>query len=178
MHSGTKMIIRPQKGSYPEYFSPYIALVPEDVDIIEFLSEQKAAFIDFINQEIRAVKNAPYAEGKWSVKQLLGHLIDTERIFCHRALFIARNDSQDLPGFEQEDYVNAGEFESRSLDSLIGEFEVMRENTLILLKSIPASAYDRRGMINGLSTVFTAIPFLIAGHLAHHRNILKLRYIR
>ncbi|MGB3463695.1 MAG: DinB family protein [Cyclobacteriaceae bacterium] len=172
------MISRPEKGEYPAYFQPYIALVPAETDIIHYLSKQKIDFTDFMKKEISSVENDPYAPGKWSVKQLFGHIIDTERIFCHRALFIARGDHQNLPGFEQDDYVNSGNFDSRNYDEMLDEYNIMRDNTIMLFKGFSEEVYQQSGLINGYTTMLSAIPFVIGGHLAHHKNILTIRYTK
>lgn len=171
------MISKPIHGTFPEYFNPYIKLVPDEIPIITYLESQRGSFINFLKNEVKPIRQKTYEHGKWTCQDLFGHLLDTERILSFRALFIARGDKQNLPGFEQDDYVNSGEFLNRDFDEMIDEFSLLRSNTIQLLKSFPLHLYDRKAKINGFETALAAIPFIIAGHVAHHEFILKERYI-
>lgn len=171
------MIEKPQKGSYPEYFDRYIRLISDDTDVMAFLENQGESFVRYLKNTVKPIADFSYREGKWTPKELLGHLIDTERVLSFRAFFIARGDGQNLPGFEQDDYVKAGDFGNRDFDELIEEFSTVRFHTLQLLKSFPLPLYQKSASINGNQTVLTAMPFIIAGHVVHHESILKEKYI-
>jgi hypothetical protein len=121
--------------------------------------------------------NYRYAPGKWSVKEVIGHLIDSERVFAYRALRIARNDKTPLPGFEQDDYVAAGGFDRRSLADLAREFEHVRNATLDLIRPLSKEAFDRRGVANNAEVSVRALVWIIAGHELHHKEVLRRRYL-
>ncbi len=109
---------------------------------------------------------------------MLGHLIDSERVFCYRAVAIARGEKQSLPGFEQDDYVNGGNFNSREFSDILEEYQKVREATIPLFKSFDEKVYDRRGVANENPLTVRAVLFLIPGHEKHHLNILKERYFK
>ena len=119
-----------------------------------------------------------YASGKWSIKEVVGHMCDTERIMAYRALRIARGDQTPLPGFEQDDYVRAAGFDSISMSDLTEEFRLIREATLPLLRGFDEQALERRGTANKVSISVLALAYIIAGHERHHVSILRSRYLR
>lgn len=171
------MIEKPNRGTYPEYFDPYIQLLPDDINVLTFLENQVDSFVKVLDSTIKQSGNSSYQENKWTPKEVLGHLLDTERILSFRAFFIARGDDQNLPGFEQDDYVKAGDFNHREFDVLVEEFLTVRTHTIQLFKSFPLPLYQQSASINGSQTVLAAMPFIIAGHVAHHESILKEKYI-
>jgi uncharacterized damage-inducible protein DinB len=118
----------------------------------------------------------PYAPGKWTVKQVLGHIIDAERIFSYRALRIARDDNTPLPGFEQDDYVANADFNSLSLTELLQEYSAVRRATILLFRHLPADAWTRRGTASDNEVTVRALAYIIAGHDQHHYRILCERY--
>ena len=117
-----------------------------------------------------------YAPGKWSVKEVLGHLCDTERIYAYRALRFARNDATPLPGFEEDDYVPAGRFDARPLRDLLDEWQAVRSATLALYRGLDGDALLRRGVANGNLISVRAMAWLAAGHALHHLGVLRERY--
>ncbi len=117
-----------------------------------------------------------YAEGKWTIKDVIGHLLDGERIFAYRLLRISRGDTTELPGFEENDYVPEGQFNRRSLQNLIAEFTLQRASTLALANSIPPEAWPRMGTANGHRISARALVFVILAHTAHHFRVLRERY--
>lgn len=119
---------------------------------------------------------ARYAEGKWSVKEVLGHLADAERIFAYRMLRIARGDATPLPGFDENAYVPAGEFDTRPLASLLGEFRALRLSTIAMMDGLPSAAWARRGEASGAPISARALAYIIVGHVAHHAAVLRERY--
>lgn len=168
--------MRPNPGDYSDYYYNYVKLV-ESEDIIKALHEQNKITQDILNSFSEHKGNYRYADGKWTVKEVVGHLIDTERVFAYRALCIARGDKKSLPGFEQDDYVKEGNFNRRELFDLNYEFRLLRESNLLLFKSFTPEMFRRKGFANESSISVLAILFIIAGHEKHHMNILKERYL-
>ena len=171
------MIRKPEKGTYPEYFDRYIQLVPDEIDVLNYLEDQGKRFVAFLTTEVMPVSQFAYETGKWTSQEMLGHLSDTERILSYRAFFIARGDDQNLPGFEQDDYVRSGEFMNREFKDMIVEFSLLRSNTVQLFKTFPLPLYERKAKINGFDTALGAMPYIIAGHVAHHESVLNEIYL-
>jgi uncharacterized damage-inducible protein DinB len=119
---------------------------------------------------------ARYAAGKWSVKEVLGHITDAERIFAYRLMRIARGDATPLPGFDENAYVPAGDFDARPLLSLAGEFRALRLSTIALIDGLPLDGWVRMGQVSGASVSARALAYVIVGHVAHHTRILRERY--
>jgi len=117
-----------------------------------------------------------YAEGKWTIKEVVGHLLDTERVFAYRLLRISRNDSTTLPGFDETRYVPEGQFNDRRIGDLLTEFRHQRASTIALAKGIPQVAWPRVGTANGFRTSARALVYIILGHTAHHCRVLQERY--
>ena len=118
-----------------------------------------------------------YAEGKWSVKEVLGHMLDAERIFAYRALCIARGEQQSLPAFEEDEYVKNGFFSERSLDSLLVEFMYLRKSTVHLLSGLNEEALQRTGTANKLQVKAISVFWIMAGHVQHHLQVIRERYL-
>jgi len=169
-------IERPQTGEFLAYYGRYVDLVP-DGDLLEILAEQNRRTLDLVRSLGEAKGAFRYAPGKWSVKELIGHLTDAERIFSDRALRFARNDPNDQPGFEENDYVKSAGFDRASLADLASGFETVRQSTLALLKSLDGPSAKRRGKANGAEISVRALGYVIAGHELHHMNVLKERYL-
>ena len=117
-----------------------------------------------------------YAEGKWTIKEVIGHVLDTERVFSYRLLRISRGDTTELPGFDEVTYVAEGQFNWRSVDELVLEFKLQRASTLALVSSIPPTAWTRQGTANAFRTSARALVYIILGHAAHHFALLRERY--
>jgi hypothetical protein len=117
-----------------------------------------------------------YAEGKWTIKEVIGHLLDTERIFAYRLLRISRGDVTELPGFDETVYAPEGQFNLRGISELVSEFRLQRASTLALVNGIPAAAWPRVGTANGFRTSARAIVYIVLGHTAHHYRLLRERY--
>lgn len=169
---------RPEAGEYAPYYEKYIALVPPERDITETLARQLDDVLALLRTITEEQAGSRYAADKWSIKELVGHVIDTERVFSYRALRIARGDHTPLEGFDQDDYVRAAGFDARTLDSLASEFETVRVAALSLLGSLDAEAWAQRGTANNNEVTVRAIAHIIAGHAAHHFNILRERYLK
>ena len=167
--------MNPKPDTYDPYFERYVKLVEGD-DILKILSDQNKATQEVLNSFSEHKGNYRYADGKWTVKEVVGHLLDTERIFAYRALCIARGEKKSLPGFEQDDYVATGNFNSRDLAGLNYEFRLLRESNLLLFKSFTAEMLERKGFSDISAISVIAILYIIAGHEKHHMNVLLERY--
>jgi len=171
----TLAIPRPAPDEFFEYYSKYIDLVPGD--------DARPALRDQIEDTVRLL--APldeskalhrYAPGKWSVKEVVGHLSDSERVFAYRALRMGRGDATPLPGFDEKTYVPAGRFDSRPLADIVQEFESVRAASLALFRGLDDQALLRRGTANGNTVSVRALAWILAGHELHHRGLLVERY--
>jgi hypothetical protein len=171
----TLRIPRPANDEAAAYYHTYIAEVGGD-NIGEQLVQQISQVERLCSSLDDAAALARYAPGKWSIKELLGHLNDSERIFSYRLLRISRGDSTPLPGFDQNPYVLAGRFEERSLEDLLGEFRAIRLSTVALASGIPGAAWTARGVASENSVTARALLYIIVGHVAHHLLVLRDRY--
>jgi hypothetical protein len=167
---------KPDKSEYLPYYERYISLVPEG-DVVSTLAGQIGETLALLRGLPASVSTYRYAPDKWSVNELVGHLIDSERIFAGRALRFARNDSAPLPGFEQDDYVRNATFDAYPLSELASEFEAVRQSTLYLFKHLDEEAWTRRGIANNAEVSVRALAYITAGHELHHRNVLRSRYL-
>lgn len=166
---------RPEAGEYTSYYEKYISLVPGN-DVLSALESQRIQTARLLAGRSEREGNFRYAPGKWTVKEVVGHLADTERIFAYRALRIARGDQTPLPGFEQDDYVKSGAFSERTLADLAEEFASVRNASIALYHSFGKEAWLRRGVANKNEITVRALAFITAGHELHHRRILEERY--
>jgi DinB family protein len=169
-------VTKPDSTEYPPYFEKYISLVP-DGEITVTLAKQIEGGLNLIRGLSESQGELRYAPGKWSVREVIGHLIDTERIFAYRAMRFARNDATPLPGFDENAFVANGGFGARSLADLADEFEYTRKSNVYLLKNLDADASLRRGLSNNNEISVRAIAYIIAGHELHHSEILRTRYL-
>src|SRR5215207_4038892 len=167
---------RPAKDEYAPYYEKYTSLVPEG-DVVETLARQLGETLALLRSVPEDKAGSRYEPGKWSVKEVVGHIIDTERIFAYRALRFARGDRTELPGFEQDGYIEAAAFDSRTLADLAEEFEHVRRSTLKLFGNLSGEAWLRRGTASGNEVSVRALAHIAAGHELHHVNILKTRYL-
>ncbi len=167
---------RPLEAEHPVYYKHYIDLVKSD-DIIKELSAQVIDFQELISEISVTNENESYAPGKWTAKEVIGHITDTERIFACRALSFARKDKTALPGFNENDYVYYANFKNRTIYDLAHEFAVLRESNITLFRSFDTEALDQIGNANGRDVSVRAILFMLAGHAAHHMNVVKTKYL-
>lgn len=170
------VIARPGADEHAPYYSKYVELVP-DGDIVTGLDRQGEETLDLLRglSEERAASR--YAPGKWSIKEVVGHIIDAERIFAYRALRFARGDRQPLAGFEQDDYITNANFDSRSIKDLADEFEHVRRSTILLFGNLDGEAWSRRGTASDAEVSVRALAYIIAGHERHHVGIIRSRYL-
>lgn len=166
-------MIRPEGTEYAPYFDRYVSLAPAGDLLATLAAQPVAALLEGVSEERGEYR---YDAGKWSVKEALGHIIDTERIMAYRALRVARNDATELPGFEQDPYVEFGGFGARSLVDLVGEFRAVRAATLCLLRGLPEEAWGRWGTASGNAVTARALAWIIAGHELYHERIYRGRY--
>lgn len=170
------MIPRPQPGKYGEYYSGYIQRVPEGSDLFALLTHQPDELRTLLQTVSDDQANVHPAPGEWSVKEVMGHLCDSERIFAYRALRIARGDTTPLPGFEQDDYVRGTDFNARSLVDLIEEFTLQRRANLFCFKPLTEAETLRLGTASGYPASVRALLYIMAGHVMHHIESLKTDY--
>jgi hypothetical protein len=169
-------IARPGSTEYIPYYDRYISQVP-DGDLVETLRSQIADTLSLLRGIPEERASHRYAPGKWSIKEVVGHLADVERIMTYRALRIARGDSTPMPGFDENAYVPAANFDARSLASLAHEFEQVRSATIAFLETLEPVAAARRGTANNAEISARALAYIIAGHERHHVAILRERYL-
>ena len=167
---------RPRTDEHDPYYARYLALVPEEdvVSAIEGQGRTTGALLGNLSEAQAAFR---YAEGKWSVKQIVGHITDAKRVFAYRALSIGRGEARSLPGFDENAFVENAGFDDRSLQDLLDDLEATRTATLRLLRSLPDAAWTRLGKANDSPVSVRALAFMIAGHERHHVNVLKERYL-
>jgi hypothetical protein len=175
MTTATTVSGRPQAGEYAHYYDRYISLVT-GLDVVPILERQRRDTLLLLSGRSEEEGNFRYAPGKWSAKEVLGHVSDTERIFAYRALRIARADATPIEGFAQDDYVRNGRFAHRALADLIEDFIGVRRATISLLGNLDEDAWLRRGTASQNPFTVRALAYVIAGHELHHRRILAARY--
>jgi len=166
---------RPKPTEHHEYYLSYVSAVPEG-NLLDILAGQ----IDRTSALLAAVPEARagfrYAEGKWSIKEVIGHVADTERVFSYRALRIARGDTTPLPGFDENAWVPFGEFDRRTLADLAAELRAVRTATLALFGGFTAEAWPRMGTASGHPVSARALAYIVTGHERHHLRVLEERY--
>jgi hypothetical protein len=173
--SPSVIVPRPQPGEYAPYYERYIALV-EGEEILNTLDRQRSETMLLLCGRDEQDGDFRYAPGKWSAKEVLGHVCDTERVFAYRALRFSRADATPLAGYEQDDYVRNGPFANRSLEDQVEDFIAVRRATLSLLRNLDEAAWFRRGIANKSEVSVRALAYIIAGHELHHRRILEEKY--
>ncbi len=169
-------MLRPKQGDYIPYYETYISKIEGD-DVLKTLETQLSEVVVLFKSIPEEKGSYAYADGKWTIKELIGHINDTERVFAYRAMCFARGEKKSLPGFEHDDYVRGGDFNNRSLSDLINEFRLLRESDLVLFKSFNEEALSQIGNANQGKVTVLAILYIIAGHTQHHINILKAKYL-
>lgn len=169
------MPTRPTPAEYAPFYAGYVALVPE-ADIISVLDQQARDVRDLAARVAVDRELFRYAPGKWSLRQVMGHLGDGERVFGYRAMCISRGEQAPLPSFDENIYVDAGRFESDTLAALADEFLHLRAANLVLLRRLDGEAWARAGTASGTPVSVRALAFIMAGHVRHHLAILRERY--
>ena len=167
--------VHPVSGTFSRPFSPYIALVTE-VDVLPLLEEQVTAVEAALGNLPEELSRFRYAEGKWSVSEVVGHVVDCERVFGYRALATARGERIALPSFDENAYASAAGHDACPLAELVAELAALRRSHVLFFRHLPPAAWDRLGMVAGEPNATRSWAYLMAGHLRHHANVLRERY--
>ncbi|GAV12925.1 DinB family protein [Paenibacillus sp. chi10] len=170
------MLTQPLAAEYGEAFANYIGLVPEG-DLREMLADQLELTTELFVNLSEEQGDYRYAPGKWSIKEVLGHIADTERVMAYRLLRIARGDQTPLPGFDENLLMSGAAFASMPMSELIEDYRAVRQSTLTLLRGLTDEAVLRIGTSNNMTISACALAYMIAGHELHHLNVLKERYL-
>jgi uncharacterized damage-inducible protein DinB len=168
----------PEAYEYPKttYFAEYLNFEPEDA-LVDILKSQQSSLLEICQNLNKGQENFAYAPGKWSIQQLIGHIIDTERIFSYRALAISRGEKQMLPGFDENEYLVGAQFESQSFADILTQYRHVRQATISLIESFSTNQANQMGHVNGNSVSVRALSWMIAGHEKHHIQLIKERYL-
>jgi hypothetical protein len=166
---------RPDLTRVPEYYHRYINQVPEN-DLMTALENQTGSFIKLLKKIPAEKVNYRYAKGKWTIKEVLQHIIDTERVFAYRALCFARGESAPLPSFDENLYADNSKASKRDWKDLIEEFKAVRQSTYYLFDSLDKKQLDSTGVASGNPVYVLGLCYIVVGHVHHHVNILKERY--
>lgn len=169
------MIHRPQPNEYPSFAQTYVGSVPNE-NVLELLENNKQVTYNLFHNMSEEQAMHAYAEGKWTLKQVLGHMIDTERTFAYRALCFSRNNIE-LPGFDQDIYVNNTDFNARSIQSLADEYKATRESNLFLFHSFSEEQLSRGGKASGNAVTVRGLVYMTTGHEQYHLTLIKERYL-
>lgn len=172
-----KKIQKPKPGEYPPYAAMYIDLLPDDDLVLQHLEENFRTTKEFILSLPEEKLLYRYAPGKWTIKEILVHIIDDERIYAYRALRFARNDKTELPGFEQNDFTLNSYADERDLDNIFEEYEAVRKATIALFNGLNNETLTKQGTADGNKATVRALAYHIAGHELHHINIIKQKYL-
>jgi len=172
----TATIPRPDATEYAPYYGTYVGKVP-DGDLLELLERQRRETQNLLAGLSDTQALHRYAPGKWSIKEVVGHLMDSERVFCYRALRFARADEKPLQGFDEKAWVPAGSFDARPLADLAAELDAVRRATIALFGGFDAAALARKGTANNNEVTVRALAWIVAGHERHHVAILRERYL-
>lgn len=172
----TMQRVRPDATEYAPFYANYVAGVP-DGDVVATLRDNGQAIVTALAAIPESRGGFRYANDKWTVREVIGHVIDAERIFSYRALRLARGDATPLPGFEENDYVRSAGADGRTIVDLVDELRVVREGTVRLFDSFADDAWVRRGVVNGREVSVRALAYITAGHAQHHLKVLRERYL-
>ncbi|MBK9227220.1 MAG: DinB family protein [Ignavibacteria bacterium] len=171
-----EVITRPLESDIPSYYLNYTKLA-EGNDLIKTLDESNSITLDLLKNIPVSKEDYAYAAGKWSIKQVMSHIIDSERVFAYRALRFSRRDATVLPGFEENDYAENANVSGRNLDDIKNEYLAVRDSTIQLYRYMTTDMLDFKGFANEVSVTARAIGWIIAGHNVHHCNVIKDRYL-
>ncbi|MFC4600735.1 DinB family protein [Cohnella hongkongensis] len=170
------MTRRPTKEEYGGHFGTYIEIVP-DGSIVDILADSLKSTSEFLSDLPADKAESRYAPGKWSIKEVIGHIADTERIMSYRLLRISRGDRTPLPGFDQDDYMKHVDFDACSLSDLIDNYISVRKATLALVRGLADEAWARTGTASDIVMSAKALAYVIAGHELHHLRLVKTKYL-
>jgi hypothetical protein len=170
------LITKPGDTEYSPYYAPYIQLIP-DIDLISALKEAERKIMEVTHGISEQQANHRYEAGKWSIKEVISHLNDAERVFTYRALRFSRNDKTELSGFDENNWVPESNAQFRKLQDILKEHHIVRQSSLSFFENITEEMSHRKGMANGKEISVRALGFIICGHALHHANILSERYL-
>jgi hypothetical protein len=170
------VVRRPGSAEFAPFYAGYVARIPDGADPIQLLTAQVESVPAMLRAVPRDREAFRYAPDKWTIKDVVGHLSDAERVFSYRLLRIARNDPTPLPGFEEKDYVRFGGFDARSLAELTADWAVVRRSTISLVRGLGADVWERRGTASNHAVSARALLYIIVGHVEHHLAVLRERY--
>jgi hypothetical protein len=166
---------RPKPDEYAPFYAGYVSLVPES-DALAVLAAQPAELQALAGKVPADRESHRYAAGKWSVREVFGHLTDGERVFGYRAFCISRGDKASLPGFDENSYIAGADYDNRPLQELAADFAALRKSNLKVLRRLPAGDWAKSGTANGTPVTVRALAFVMAGHVRHHLGVLRARY--
>lgn len=169
-------VARPKTGEYAPYYARYISTVP-DGDFLEALERQGRETVGVLQAIDETKSQFSYAPGKWSIREVVGHLTDAERVFTYRALSFARGATSPLPSFDENDWAKISPAGKRLLSDLVGEFKAVRAATLALFRSFSEEEFARSGVASGNQVTVRALAYITAGHERHHLNVLREKYL-
>jgi len=169
-------VTRPQKGEYATYYQSYIDLVPKG-DLIQILDKQNDLFCAYFANVPEDKADYRYEKGKWSIKEVVGHINDTEMVFLYRLMRFSRKDFTALPGFDQDNYIKASNYGGQALTTLVEQFYLQRKLAIHFLTSLSTAMWKRKGEANGEKMSVRAAAYIMAGHVIHHMQIIQKRYI-
>jgi DinB superfamily len=167
---------RPLENEYAPYFQSYVDQVSEN-DIMHVLRSELDELDVLLGRVPPEKETYAYGEGKWTIREIVGHLIDGERVFGYRALCIARGEKQNLPGFDQDDYMLTAPYNHVELEDLLSEMRLVRLSNIAMFRTLDEEAWGRIGTANGNEVTVRALAFVMGGHLRHHMNVLRERYL-
>ncbi len=172
-----RKIEKPKEGEYPPYATIYLDQVPDDGNLINHLGKGRILINRLYSDQSEKMLMFRYEPDKWTMKDILAHIIDDERVFCYRALRFARNDKTELPGVDQDVDAENARANDRNITDLLDEYNKVRDSTIALFKSFDEKMITRGGIAGGYNVSISALGYLIAGHERHHLKIIKERYL-
>ena len=165
-------------ADYSEFYQTYTKKVPQDIDVLDYMDEDlRSSTTNFIKSLSADQLKYRYNSGKWSLSEVLGHIIDCERIFAYRSLSFVRKDKMPLPGFEENDYAIASNYNDMDSEAILRLYQSNRSSSIALFRSYSEEMWDRVGVANGEEMIALAIPYINAGHEIHHISVIKERYL-
>ena len=168
--------MRPAPTDFASAYGGYLSLVEDTDDIVSVIEAQSSETQKLLASLNESRAGYRYADGKWSIREVIGHVADTERILGYRALSIARGETQPLPGFDENDYVRNASFDEWKLGDLAEQYALVRRSHIVLFRNLPPESWERRGVANGCEITVNALAWIIAGHERHHVKVLRERY--
>ena len=168
---------KPDINEYPPFYQPYIDVLVQDKGILEMLESSLELFEQILYEIPEDLEEFQYAEGKWTIKEIVQHMIDTERVFVHRALRFVRNDQKEVAGFDENAYVQNCRIDQRKFSSLLDEFCLLRRSTILMFEDFNTADLGLKGKVEGQFMTVRSLGFVCSGHVLHHLKVIKERYL-